>query len=124
MAQDPPKIGQWRWSQSEVFYAQGGMLFKHDKIEHAVCSGALYFSMKHVLKWSRAKSVLWSFGLAVLWEVKDAMIPYERVGWPGGEGFSYVDVLFDCAGIVVTMMLCEFVHVMIEPRGVTLAFVL
>ena len=80
MAQDPPKIGQWRWSQSEVFYAQGGMLFKHDKIEHAVCSGALYFSMKHVLKWSRAKSVLWSFGLAVLWEVKDAMIPYERVG--------------------------------------------
>jgi uncharacterized protein YfiM (DUF2279 family) len=36
-----------------------------------------------------------------LWEVKDAVVPYEKYGSIGGDGFSYKDLLWSLAGIAI-----------------------
>lgn len=35
-----------------------------------------------------------------LWEVKDGLVPYEKYGEIGGDGFSYKDLLWSAAGVV------------------------
>lgn len=57
-----------------------------DRVTHAETGAA----ERRVFLWSGA---FW-FGN----EVKDAVLPYEKVGWVGGDGFSYKDLLWSLAG--------------------------
>jgi len=41
-----------------------------------------------------------AFALGYLWELKDGLIPYERAGLLGGEGFSWGDLQCDLIGVM------------------------
>jgi len=71
-----------------------GIISKYDKTEHFVVAGAIA-----LYDWKVALVA------SVGWEIKDALVPYEKYGWIGGEGFSVKDLLADCIGIVVVVCL-------------------
>jgi uncharacterized protein YfiM (DUF2279 family) len=48
---------------------------------------------------AEGRVLLWSAGFWTANEVKDAVAPWEKVGWIGGEGFSYKDLLWSLAGV-------------------------
>lgn len=54
------------------------------------------------LKWYQADLI--SFGLGLTWEFKDGLMPYEKHGWIGGEGFSKNDLFCDLTGIVTNRL--------------------
>lgn len=41
----------------------------------------------------------WNILFWGLWEVKDSMLPWERYGWWGGDGFSGRDFVWSAAGV-------------------------
>lgn len=74
-----------------------------DKVLHLVTSAALFILCLLFFKvWD---AVLVTLALGVLWEVKDAIMPYEKYGWWGGDGFSIKDIIFDVAGVAIVFTL-------------------
>lgn len=87
----------WRWSRSLVFTDPDADAC------HAVGSAYLASSMQAVgLKWWQADLAALSAGLT--WEIKDGLVPWERYGWIGGEGFSAGDVVCNLTGIVTNRL--------------------
>ncbi|HPI67298.1 MAG TPA: hypothetical protein PKZ16_02025 [bacterium] len=92
---------QWRtlpWNHDKFNSKWGsGIISQYDKLEHLTC-------------YTTATIILddWKLPLAlgVAWEVKDALIPYEKYGrfWGGG-GFSYKDMAANIAGIGVGLFI-------------------
>lgn len=82
-------ISKWRWAHDSWF--------TNDKGFH--CFGTSYLFLA-LLKFLPLSHVLFSvFFLGLLWEIKDAIFPYERFGFLGGDGFSYKDLTADIIGI-------------------------
>ncbi|MFH1320440.1 MAG: hypothetical protein ABII90_07295 [Bacteroidota bacterium] len=84
---------KWRWSESPI-------------TQNPDASG-LHFVGSYTLAGSFDNSMPWwgsdlaTLGLGTVWEIKDALIPWELIGFIGGEGFSWGDFYCDTGGIVL-----------------------
>ena len=74
-----------------------------NNIQH-LGTGLLSFSFDRMgFKWYQ--SDLMAMGLGLLWEIKDSVVDWEKVGYWGGEGFSVMDLKTDFAGVVINRAL-------------------
>jgi len=82
---------QWRWSHEPIL--------KNPDASGLHCIGSAYLAgtFENTMKWWKAD--LLALGLGLAWEVKDGLVPCERVGILGGEGFSVNDLKMDLLGI-------------------------
>tara|TARA_Y100000592_G_scaffold100754_1_gene182563 strand:- start:1964 stop:2368 length:405 start_codon:yes stop_codon:yes gene_type:complete len=83
---------EWRW-------ADDSDEFTMDKKAHFLGSAGAYFFFRHK-DYSVEESMLYSFYLGLGKEVIDAVLPYEKYGSWGGDGFSKYDLMYDVAGIL------------------------
>ena len=85
------KFGEWRW-------ANDTSEFTHDKEAHLVGSTGIYFLFRHK-NYTIRESILYTFYLGLTKECIDAILPWEKYGMWGGDGFSKYDLAYDIAGI-------------------------
>jgi len=86
---------KWRtlpWAEDKFDSRWGsGIISQYDKMEHFTCYTAATAALDD-----------WKLSLAIgiAWEIKDALIPYEKYGhfW-GGDGFSFKDLAANMVGI-------------------------
>ena len=83
----------WRWSHVPVFSN------KDADAAHAIGSAYLANSFE-LIGFKPKTSDKLAIGLGFLWECKDAVVPWEKYGWLGGEGFSFGDLTCDITGVV------------------------
>ena len=91
------EFGEWRW-------ADDTSEFTMDKEAHFVGSAGAYFFFKHK-GYTDKESVLYSFYLGLGKECIDAILPWEKYGRWGGDGFSKYDLAYDIAGIGVAFLI-------------------
>lgn len=102
----PPSPGvpgrpAWRWARDSFFKPSGGL--RRDKIEHFAGSACLV-SILRVYEVDEKPSVSSVVSAGFLWEVKDAVVPWERFGFWGGDGFSWRDLAADGLGIAAAVL--------------------
>ena len=85
------KFGEWRWADDTA-------KFTMDKEAHFVGSAGAYFFFRHK-DYTKKESILYSFYLGLGKECIDAILPWEKYGRWGGDGFSKYDLYYDMAGI-------------------------
>ncbi len=105
----------WRWAKDKwtsredmMVRVFGHSLASHDKVCHFM-GGWMAYSLLYVLTGSLVLSTIIAAAFWWLWEVKDALVPYETVGWLGGDGFSWKDGVAATVGIgcsIVVVALC------------------
>ena len=91
------EFGEWRW-------ADDTSEFTMDKEAHFVGSGGAYFFFKHK-GYTDKESVLYSFYLGLGKECIDAILPWEKYGRWGGDGFSKYDLAYNIAGIGIAYLI-------------------
>jgi len=94
---------QFRFA-NDTWTSQGGAIFKHDKIEHAVFSGLLYGILR-IAGIDRLKAFTLTVSAGIAWEVKDGILPYEIHGSFGGDGFSNKDIVCDTVGVFIVLLI-------------------
>ena len=82
---------EWRWADDTAEFTM-------DKEAHFVGSAGAYFFFRHK-GYNEKESVLYSFYLGLGKECIDAILPWEKYGRWGGDGFSKYDLAYDLAGI-------------------------
>ena len=82
---------EWRW-------ASDTMELTHDKEAHFVGSAGAYFFFRHK-DYTELQSIRNSFYLGLTKECIDALLPYEKYGRWGGDGFSKYDLYYNISGI-------------------------
>ena len=85
-------FGQWRW-------ADDTSEFTMDKEAHFVGSAGAYFFFRHK-NYTEIESMKYSLYLGLAKEFIDAIVPYEKYGKWGGDGFSRYDLGYDILGIL------------------------
>ncbi len=98
------KTGHWRWAyqdkdtwwKSESYFP--GKEVHTSWFDHSVGSYMLYEYFRHNRKHSVKRALVDVLIAGTLWECKDAIVPYERWGKVGGEGFSGQDIVRDMTG--------------------------
>ena len=88
---------EWRW-------ADDTMELTHDKEAHFVGSAGAYFFFRHK-EYTEIESILYSFYLGLGKECIDALVPWEKYGAWGGDGFSKYDLYYDVLGIGVAVLI-------------------
>ncbi|MDQ7052701.1 MAG: hypothetical protein Q9P14_07365 [candidate division KSB1 bacterium] len=88
---------QWRWAR-DSWLSRGGLILTYDKLEHFLTYLSLT-SIGTLLQFDKTIPALILIG--ILWEIKDALLPYEKAGFWGGDGFSWKDLLANFAGIAL-----------------------
>lgn len=91
----------WRWARDSFFKPSGGL--RRDKLEHFAASACLY-SILRVYEAEEGPSASAVFSAGVFWEAKDAVVPWERFGFWGGDGFSWRDLAADGLGIAAAVL--------------------
>ena len=91
------ELGKWRWANDTAELT-------HDKEAHFVGSAGAYFFFRHK-EYTTVESIALSFGLGVTKEVIDALVPWEKYGSWGGDGFSKYDLAYNVAGIGVAYLI-------------------
>tara|TARA_B100000131_G_scaffold264310_1_gene261522 strand:+ start:79 stop:492 length:414 start_codon:yes stop_codon:yes gene_type:complete len=91
------ELGKWRW-------ADDTSEFTMDKEAHFVGSAGAYFFFRHK-EYTPKESILYSFYLGLGKECIDALLPWEKYGRWGGDGFSKYDLAYDLAGIGVAYLI-------------------
>ena len=82
-----------------------------DKVFHLARDGALFFVLWLVIgKFFPALLITQLF--AILWEVKDGFVRWEDIGWWGGDGFSYKDILMGWVGIMFVFIVAQILTFM------------
>ena len=91
-------LGEWRWSHQEFMDAP------KKNVQH-FGTGLISMTLDYTtnLKWWQSDLIAISCGVA--WEIKDGFCPYEKFGYWGGEGFSFMDVKIDIAGVAINRIL-------------------
>ena len=93
------EFGQWRVSHQKFMDAP---IHNAQHLGTGLLPYALQWKFKR-LKWWQVD--LCAVGLGVLWEAKDSVIPYEKFGYWGGEGWSNMDIRTDIYGVVANRIL-------------------
>lgn len=94
---DSFQVVYWRWSDPQI-----DRWFEYDKLTHFVGFSWQYLFIKKTGMF-KDKEVLCGTAIsAVLWECKDALLPWEKYGDWGGDGFSYKDLIWSLAGIGIS----------------------
>ena len=88
---------EWRWADDTAEFTM-------DKEAHFVGSAGAYFFFRHK-DYTEAESVLYSFYLGLGKECIDALLPWEKYGRWGGDGFSKYDLAYDVAGIGIAYLI-------------------
>ena len=88
---------EWRW-------ADDTMELTHDKEAHFVGSAGAYFFFRHK-DYSIKESIKYTFYLGLAKECIDAVVPWEKYGAWGGDGFSKYDLYYDVLGIGVAVLI-------------------
>tara|TARA_B100000287_G_scaffold371544_1_gene369644 strand:+ start:152 stop:553 length:402 start_codon:yes stop_codon:yes gene_type:complete len=91
------EFGKWRWADDTAELT-------HDKEAHFVGSAGAYFFFRHK-EYTPTESILYSFYLGLGKECIDALVPWEKYGAWGGDGFSKYDLYYDIAGIGVAYLI-------------------
>ena len=85
-------LGQWRW-------ADDTSEFTFDKEAHFVGSAGAYFFFRHK-NYTKLESIKYSIYIGLSKEVIDALLPWEKYGKWGGDGFSKYDLGYNMLGIL------------------------
>ena len=88
---------EWRWADDTAEFTM-------DKEAHFVGSAGAYFFFRHK-DYTEKESALYAFYLGLGKECLDAVLPYEKYGRWGGDGFSKYDLAYDLAGIGVAYLI-------------------
>ena len=94
------EFGKWRW-------ADDTSEFTMDKEAHFVGSAGAYFFFRHK-GYAEKQSILYTFYLGLGKECIDAILPWEKYGRWGGDGFSKYDLAYDLGGIGVAYLIDRF----------------
>lgn len=89
-----------RWTSRQ------GLIIPYDKLEHLLGSFLLTLFLSIFL--NPYLLALTTLTLAVLWEIKDALFPFETYGILGGDGFSFRDLAADYLGILLYLCLNSY----------------
>ena len=91
------EFGKWRWADDTAEFTM-------DKEAHFVGSAGAYFFFRHK-GYTEKESILYTFYLGLGKECIDAILPWEKYGRWGGDGFSKYDLAYDLAGIGVAYLI-------------------
>ena len=94
------KFGEWRWADDTAEFTM-------DKEAHFVGSAGAYFFFRHK-DYTKKESALYTFYLGLGKECIDAILPWEKYGRWGGDGFSKYDLAYDLSGIGVAYLIDRF----------------
>ena len=97
---------KWRWAK-DSWFSKGGLIIRFDKIEHAVLFFIGFWVLLIIgipINWS----LVFLLALGILWEIKDALVPFEKYGKLGGDGFSWRDIMADIVGLAIALILKMF----------------
>ena len=90
----------WEWRTTEDFTIGDRIAYYPDAyVLHTIAN--IYFVKKfqdYGMNWWQAD--LTTFGIGIIWEVKDGFIPNEEVDYIGGDGFSTTDIAVNSIVIV------------------------
>ena len=103
-------LGEWRW-------ADDTSEFTMDKEAHFVGSAGAYFFFRHK-GYTQHESMEYSLYLGLAKECIDAMLPYEKYGRWGGDGFSKYDLMYDILGILTAYGIDKLWKPKEEDKGV------
>ena len=98
-------FSEWRWADDTIELT-------HDKEAHFVGSAGAYFFFRHK-DYTIKESVLYTFYLGLTKECIDAVVPWEKYGAWGGDGFSKYDLYYNVVGIVTAYAIDK----LWKPRG-------
>ena len=101
------EFGKWRWADDTA-------KFTMDKEAHFVGSAGAYFFFRHK-DYGVKESIKYTFYLGLTKECIDAILPWEKYGRWGGDGFSKYDLAYDIAGIGVAFL----IHKLWKPKEKT-----
>ena len=105
-------LGEWRW-------ADDTSEFTMDKEAHFVGSAGAYFFFRHK-EYTEIESIKYSLYLGLSKEVIDALLPWEKYGQWGGDGFSKDDLIYDILGILTAYGIDKLWKPKKENKGVAL----
>ena len=88
---------EWRW-------ADDTMELPHDKEAHFAGSAGAYFFFRHK-DYTTMESIRYTFYLGLAKECIDAVVPWEKYGAWGGDGFSKYDLYYDVLGIGAAVLI-------------------
>ena len=88
---------EWRW-------ANDTSKFTMDKRAHLGTSTGLYFMFRHK-DYTEVESIFYTFCLGLGKEIVDAILPHEKYGAWGGDGFSKYDLYYDVLGIGAAVLI-------------------
>ena len=94
------EFGKWRWADDTAEFTM-------DKEAHFVGSAGAYFFFRHK-GYAEKQSILYTFYLGLGKECIDAILPWEKYGRWGGDGFSKYDLAYDLGGIGVAYLIDRF----------------
>ena len=90
------EFGEWRWADDTAEFTM-------DKEAHFVGSAGAYFFFRHK-EYNVKESIRYTFYLGLAKECIDAVVPWEKYGAWGGDGFSKYDLYYDILGIGIGYM--------------------
>jgi len=96
------------WSNDTFFRPDGTI--QADKLQHFAGNAGLYVGLR-VLGGGKRQSAVAVAVISVLWEIKDAIIPYEVYGFWGGDGFSWRDLVAGWVGLGAMMLLEDIISI-------------
>ena len=85
---------EWRW-------ADDNLDFTPDKETHLFTSFGFYYMFRHK-GYSELDSFKYTFYCGLAKEVIDALVPHEKYGRIGGDGFSKNDLVYNLLGIGIS----------------------
>jgi len=98
---------KWRWAKDTFLTPDGAI--RLDKQQHfAGCFG--FYVVARLCGATKKQATLTVLLSGIAWEVKDALIPYEKYGWWGGDGFSWRDCVTNVAGWFFGYTIVEFIE--------------
>jgi len=101
-----PVLGEWRWNHEPLEWA-------HDKEAHAAGSFGIYAICKYK-GLSTKNAVHTAVWLGLLKEGVDAMVPWEKYGSWGGDGWSNADLIANGLGVGTAWLIDKYWHPKID----------
>ena len=95
-----PLTAQWR-TANDTWDSRSGAIIKSDKLEHAVFFASTNLTLDLLFPSKQKHNWKYTLLIGVANEVKDALLPWERYGGKGGDGWSWKDTVFNILGVAV-----------------------